>query len=154
MSLPEANFVKNHDLSFLRCTCRRHCEKCFLVILKGFAVVKNDLICMVLRFKSELELLVLKNLRKCTSQRIKRPSGARVMICSRSLSRSVARSPARSLGRSVARSVARSLPRSLTRSLARSIARQALQRGSPPILCPALGGGPGQMPCSHMCARV
>ena len=95
--------------------------------LRGPAGGKTLPICLDLSLMSMLDLLVLKNLTQCTSQRLKRPSGAEVMTCSLSLDRSVARSlgrsVARSLGRSVARSVARSLGRSVARSLDRSIAR-------------------------------
>ena len=61
-----ANFVKNN----------------VFVIFEGFAGMKNSLICMVLSLMSMLESLVLKNLTQRTSQRVKRPSGARVMTCS------------------------------------------------------------------------
>ena len=63
MSLPGANFVKNS----------------VFVIFKGFARVKNDVIWMVLSLRSVLERLVLKKYAECTSQRLKRTSGARVM---------------------------------------------------------------------------
>ena len=69
--------------------------------------------------RSMLEHLVLKNAMECTSQRLKRTSGARVMII---FGRSVARSLARSLGRSLDGSLARSLARSIARSLDRSLA--------------------------------
>ena len=51
---------------------------------------------------SALEVLVLKNLAECTSQRVKRTSGAR-------LTNTVGRSIARSLDRSIARSLDRSI---------------------------------------------
>ena len=66
-----------------------------------------------LRLGSVLDVLVLKNDAECTSQRVKRTSGARVLIffcddrsLDRPLARSLGRSPARSLARSVARSIA------------------------------------------------
>ena len=52
------------------------------VIFNRFADPKNSLFEMVLSLMSMLEVLVLKNLIQCTSQRLKRPSGARVMTCS------------------------------------------------------------------------
>jgi hypothetical protein len=64
MSLPGANFVKN----------------CVFVTLEGFAGVKNDRIWMVLSLRSMLEVLVLKKYAECTSRRLKRTSGARLMI--------------------------------------------------------------------------
>ena len=64
MSLPGAFFVKNH----------------IYVLLKSFAVLKNNVIGMVLSLRSVLERLVLKNYAECTSQRLKPTSGARVMI--------------------------------------------------------------------------
>ena len=65
MSLPGANFVKNR----------------VFVIFKDFARVnKNDVIWMVLSLRSVLERLVLKKYAECISQRLKRTSGARVMI--------------------------------------------------------------------------
>ena len=51
-------------------------------IFEGFAGMTNCLICMVLSLMSMLASLVLKNLTQRTSQRVKRPSGARVMTCS------------------------------------------------------------------------
>ena len=71
-----------------------------------------------------LEKVALKNAFQRTSQRLNRPSGARVMTCSRrSLGRSVARSLDRSIALSVARSIARSLSRPVVRSLDRSLDR-------------------------------
>ena len=64
MSLPGANFVKNN----------------VFVIPQIFAVLKNDVIWMVLSLRSVLERLVLKKYAECTSQRLKPTSGARVMI--------------------------------------------------------------------------
>ena len=64
MSLPGANFVKNQ----------------ICVILKSFAVLKNNVIWMVLSLRSVLERSVLKNDAECTSQRLKPTSGARVVI--------------------------------------------------------------------------
>ena len=58
---------------------------------------------------SVLELLVLENAAQRTSQRLRRPSGARVRTCSRSLGRLVSRSLDRSLDRSIVQSLARSL---------------------------------------------
>ena len=97
MSLPAANFVKNDVFD----------------ISKDLARVTNDLICLVVSLMSMLELLVLTNLTKCTSQHLKRSSGAQVMTCSRSLCRSV-------IARSFDRLIARSIDRSLARSFARS----------------------------------
>ena len=64
MSLPGAIFVKNR----------------VFVILKSFAVLKNDVIWMVLSLRSVLELLVLKKYAERTSQRLTPTSGARVMF--------------------------------------------------------------------------
>ena len=98
-----------------------------------------DLICSGLSIASVLERLVLKNLPQRTSQRVKIPSGARVVPCSRSLDRSIARSSPRSLDRSLGRSldrafdrsldssIARSLDRSITRSFARSLDRSLVE---------------------------
>ena len=115
MSLLGANFVRNSFFNFV----------------KGFAGVKHDSICLAVSLMNMPELLVLKNLTKCNSQRLKRPSGAQVMTRSRSLIRSVARSLCRSVARSIvlsldrlnARSLDPSLVRSLDHSIARSIAR-------------------------------
>ena len=52
----------------------------FGLFKKGFAVLKNDVIWMVLSLRSVLERLVLKKYAECISQRLKRTSGARVMI--------------------------------------------------------------------------
>ena len=80
------------------------------------------------------ELLVLKNVAECTSQRLKWTSGARVMIIfgpsvfvARSLGRSVARSLDRSIARTLDRSIARSLDRTIARSVARSLARSLVR---------------------------
>ena len=51
----------------------------FLVILQSCAVLKNDIIWMVLSLRTVLERLVLKNYVECTSRGLKRTSGARVM---------------------------------------------------------------------------
>ena len=80
---------------------------------------QNTFIWMYLSIGGVFECLVLKNAAECISQRAKRPSGARVMTCSRSRDRAMARS----LGRLIARSIAHSIARSLARSIARSIAR-------------------------------
>ena len=64
MSLLGTIFVKNH----------------MYVLLKSFAVLENNVIGMVLRLRSVLERLVLKNYAECTNQRLKPTSGARLMI--------------------------------------------------------------------------
>ena len=83
--------------------------------------MKNEFIGLDVSLVNMLELLVLTNLTQCTSQRLKRPSGAQDSLV-RSVARSLGRSVARSIGRSVARSLGRSLARSLARSIARSVA--------------------------------
>ena len=77
-----------------------------------------------------LDVLVSKNDAECTSQRLKRTSGARdliVIVVDRSIAPSIAhsldRSIDRSLDRSLVHSIARSIARSLYRSLAHYIAR-------------------------------
>ena len=100
MSLPGANFVKNNTICLLfdvpaggsfhkktrfvflsMCLPGANFVENILFFVIGFAGVKNDLICLALSLMSMLELLVLKNLTQRTSQRLKRPSGAQVMIC-------------------------------------------------------------------------
>ena len=65
------------------------------VFVQDHAIVNNSVTWMDLSHKSMLERRVLKNGIPRTSQRLKRPSGARVMTCSQSLGRSIARSLAR-----------------------------------------------------------
>ena len=48
-------------------------------LLFKFLHVANSLICLDLSLGSMLEVLVLKNAVECTSQRLKRTSGAQVM---------------------------------------------------------------------------
>ena len=98
-------------------------EKSCFSVLKGPRGRQNIAYLLDLSLMSMLERLVLKNLTQCTSERLKRPSGAEVMTCSLSLGRSVARSLGRSIARSLDRSLGRSIARSLGRSLARSLAR-------------------------------
>ena len=64
MPLPGANFVKYHAF----------------VMSTRFSELKNDRIWMVLSLGSMLEVLVLKKYAECTSRRLKRTSGARLMI--------------------------------------------------------------------------
>ena len=51
-----------------------------LVIFEEPAGIKHSRICMVLSRMSMLEVLVLRKYAECTSWRVKRTSGARVMI--------------------------------------------------------------------------
>ena len=64
MSLSEAIFVKYHAF----------------VMSTRFSEEKNDRIWMVLSLGGMLEVLVLKKYAECTSRRLKRTSGARLMI--------------------------------------------------------------------------
>ena len=96
--------------------------------------------------------LALINLTQRTSQRVKRPPGAQLMTCSRSLDRSVGRSLDhdrsfdRSLDRSIARSRARSIARTLALSIAHSLDRslhRSLDRSIVPSIAPSNSfGGP------------
>ena len=77
-----------------RCRGRRVCWPLIDVALRAAAALKDRIcciylmssrwqktfICLDLSIRSMLKLLVLKNAAECTSQRLKRTSGARVMI--------------------------------------------------------------------------
>ena len=53
-----------------------------MFVFQDLANIKNNLIFFVLSLMSMLDVLVLKNAAECTSQHLKRTSGARVMILS------------------------------------------------------------------------
>ena len=96
MSLPGANLVKKHDLYLFDVLagvkfCKTSRFVFFLMSLlganfvknqvfnnlKSFAVLKNNVIGMILSLSSVLERSVLKNYAECTNQRLKPTSGAR-----------------------------------------------------------------------------
>ena len=67
-------------LSPLPCGRPRPWKIMIFCIYTIFFTLQNCLICLVLSIGSMLVFLVLKNAVECTSQRLKRTSGARVMI--------------------------------------------------------------------------
>ena len=67
-------------LSPLPCGRPRPWKIVIYCIYTFFFTLQNWLICLVLSIGSMLVFLVLKNAVECTSQRLKRTSGARVMI--------------------------------------------------------------------------
>ena len=64
------------------CRRRNNFKNDVLFVFQDLANIKNSCIFVVLSLMSMLDVLVLKNAAECTSQRLKRTSGARVMILS------------------------------------------------------------------------
>ena len=73
-------FKRFSMLLMLPCGRPRPGKIWFFCICYMYSKSQNMFICLDLSIKSMLERLVLKNAAECTSQRLKRTSGARVMI--------------------------------------------------------------------------
>ena len=123
------------------CGRRTRVQKTVFQSCEGSAAVENKLIWSAL-IMSMLERPILKRPIQCTSQCVKRPSGAWILLrfarlFARSLARSIAQSIARSIAPSLERSVARSVARLVDRSIALSMGR-SIDRSVALLLDPSL----------------